>query len=294
MCTEDCLRHAAAARTLPRRVALGGLAAAAGGVVLAPVAAVAAGRAVVGQRSAVVDGSPAVVGGRRRVHDLTHTFSPAFPTFAAGEEARRESYTTIADDGYYMQSWRLVEHTGTHVDAPVHFVEGGRTTTELTPDELLPPAVTVSMRRRVARDPDAELSVAELRAYEERVGKIPTGAAVLLHTGWDERVGSAERYRNRDAQGVMHFPGFGVDACEWLLTKRKIRALGIDTLSLDPGKSTDYPVHHMLLGADRYGLENLAGLGGLPPRDVTLIVGVVPWEQGSGGPARVLAQSTER
>lgn len=273
MCTEECLRHAASPQAaVSRRAALTGLAAAA--LTLGPAQPAAA-----------------AVHQHHTVRDLTHPFGTTFPTFAPGEEARRGPYKTIPDDGYYMQEWRIVEHTGTHVDAPVHFVPNGRTATQLTPDELVLPAVTISIARRATRDPDAVLTVADLRAWEREWGRIPTGAAVLLHTGWDRRAGSAQHYRNPDAQGTMHFPGFGADACEWLLSARHIRCLGVDTLSLDPGRSADYPVHFTLLGADRYGIENLARLETVPARGATLMVGLVPWEQGSGGPARILALS---
>lgn len=97
-------------------------------------------------------------------------------------------------------------------------------------------------------------------------------------------------YRNPSPDGRLHFPGLGLEAVEWLLEQRGILALGVDTLSLDIGASTDFPVHKRLLGADRYGLENLANLGQIPPRGAEAIVGIVPWEQGSGGPCRVLAR----
>jgi kynurenine formamidase len=270
MCTEQCLRHAAAHPVVSRRGALAGLA------------------GLAGLAAAAVPAAPAAAHRGRTVHDLTHPFTTTFPTFADGEEARRGPYKSIETDGYYMQEWRIVEHTGTHVDAPNHFVEGGRAVTDLTPEELVLPAAVLSIRRRAAHNADAMLAVADIVAYERKHGRIPNGAAVLLHTGWDERSGSARRYRNPDGEGVMHFPGFSAEACEWLLTERHIRCLGVDTLSLDPGESADYPVHFMLLGADRYGIENLRALDTLPAHGATLMVGVTPWEQGSGGPARVL------
>jgi kynurenine formamidase len=267
MCTEQCLRHAAAHPVVSRRGALAGLA---------------------GLVAATAVPAPASAHAPRVVRDLTHPFTTTFPTFADGEEARRGPYKSIETDGYYMQEWRIVEHTGTHVDAPNHFVKGGRAVTDLTPEELVLPAVVLSIARRASHNADAVLAVADIVAHERKWGRIPNGAAVLLHTGWDKRSGSARRYRNPDGAGVMHFPGFSADACEWLLAKRGIRCLGVDTLSLDPGQSADYPVHFALLGADRYGIENLRDLDTLPAHGATLLVGVTPWEQGSGGPARVL------
>ena len=103
------------------------------------------------------------------------------------------------------------------------------------------------------------------------------------------KVGDADAYRGADAAGTLHFPGFGADACEWLLRRRGIRSLGVDTLSIDPGNSTTFDTHLTLTGADRYGLENLANLDRIPRRGATIVVGLIPYEEGSGGQARVLA-----
>ncbi|GIF08313.1 cyclase family protein [Actinoplanes siamensis] len=221
--------------------------------------------------------------------DLTYPLGPAFPAFTPGEEAARRTATTIPADGYYMQQWRVLEHVGTHVDAPAHFTTGGRTSTELHPSELLLPAVVVDIAARAARDPDTVVTVDDLRAFERRHGRIPDGAAVLMYSGWGAKVGDAGAYRGADSAGTLHFPGFGTDACEWLLRSRRIRALGVDTLSIDPGSSATFDTHLALTGADRYGIENLANLGRLPRRGATIFVGLIPYEGGSGGQARVLA-----
>ncbi|BCJ49075.1 cyclase [Actinoplanes sp. NBRC 14428] len=275
MCTEECLRQARTAR-VSRRAALLGAAAAGGGLALSAPA------------SAAAPAAP-LTGRRRGLQDLTYPLTTSFPSFADGEEARRRTYVTIEEDGYYMQEWRLVEHTGTHVDAPGHFTPGGRLSTELTLDELIVPAVVVDIAARAAGDPDAEVTVGDLRAFERRYGRIPRGAAVLMHSGWGAKVGSAAAYRGTDGDGVLHFPGFGADACEWLLEKRAVRSLGVDTLSIDPGRSEDFPVHVTLTGADRYGLENLANLASIPRHGATVVVGLLPFEEGSGGQARIFA-----
>lgn len=275
MCTEECLRRATGAR-VTRRAALLGAAAAAGGLALSEPAGAAA-------------PASALTGPRRGLLDLTYPLTTTFPAFADGEEARRRTYVTIEDDGYYMQEWRLVEHTGTHVDAPGHFTAGGRLSPELTLDELIVPAVVVDIARKAAADADAEVTVGDLKAFERRYGRIPRGAAVLMYSGWGAKVGSVDAYRGTDADGVLHFPGFSADACEWLLEKRAIRSLGVDTLSIDPGRSEDFPVHLTLTGADRYGVENLANLASLPRHGATVVVGLLPFEEGSGGQARVFA-----
>jgi kynurenine formamidase len=196
---------------------------------------------------------------------------------------------TIERDGYYMQEWRIIEHIGTHVDAPAHFTAGGRLSVELRPSELVVPAVVVDISARAAHDADTFVTVDDLRAFERRYDRIPDDAAVLMYSGWGAKAGDPEAYRGTDAAGGLHFPGFGVDACEWLLRHRRIRSLGVDTLSIDPGVSVTYDTHHALTGADRYGLENLAGLDHIPRHGATIFVGLIPYEGGSGGQARVLA-----
>jgi len=275
MCTEDCLRAARDGAGVTRRAALAGAAAA--GVLAVPGAAQAA------------PGPSPLTGARRGLQDLTHPLTTTFPAFSDGEQARRRTAVTIEEDGYYLQEWTLVEHVGTHVDAPGHFTAGGRLATELTLDELIVPAVVVDIAAKAAADPDAVVTVADLRAFERRHGRIPRGAAVLMHSGWAAKAGSVAAYRGTGPDGVLHFPGFSNDACEWLLERRAIRSLGVDTLSLDPGVSADFAVHLTLTGADRYGLENLANLGAIPPRGATVVVGLIPYEQGSGGQARIFA-----
>ena len=261
-----------------RRAALVGGATAAAGAVLGAGPAAAAGLA------------PALalsVG--RGLCDLTYAFTTRFPAFAPGEESSRSTYVTIEQDGYYLQEWHLFEHTGTHVDAPGHFTPGGRLAPDLELAELITPAVVIDISDRAARDPDAVVTVDDLRAFERRHGRIPSGAAVLMHSGWGAKVGDTGAYRGTDAAGILHFPGFSGDACTWLLQRRCIRSLGVDTLSIDPGYSETFDTHLVLTGADRYGLENLANLDRLPPRGATVVVGLIPLEKGSGGPARVFA-----
>ncbi|MET0417188.1 MAG: cyclase family protein, partial [Actinoplanes sp.] len=224
---------------------------------------------------------------RHGLLDLTHPVSPSFPAFEPGEEPAVRTVTSIEADGYYMQEWRILEHFGTHVDAPAHFTAGGRTSTELALSELVIPAVVIDIAARAARDPDTTVSVADLVAYERRYDRIPRDAAVLMFSGWAARAGDADAYRGTDSGGGLHFPGFSVDACEWLLRKRRVRSLGVDTLSIDPGVSAGFETHLALTGADRYGVENLANLDRMPRQGATLTVGLIPYHDGSGGQARV-------
>lgn len=223
-----------------------------------------------------------------RVIDLTHTFRAGFPVYT-GDEPTRSPLKNFDDHGFYSQKWTFGEHSGTHLDAPGHFVRTGRKVPALHPDELLAPAVVVDISARAASDPDASVLPDDLRAYERRNGRIPKGALVLMNSGWAAKVNDSAAFKNKDANDVYHFPGFGIDAVNWLLTRRSIRGIGVDTLSLDPGNSQTFDVHNTLLKADHYGLENVANLGALRPKGALVSVGVIPWEEGSGGPCRLLA-----
>jgi kynurenine formamidase len=275
MCTETCLELARGSK-VTRRAAMVGAAAVAASAALG-------GTAEAGERG------PASRHGGHGLRDLTHPLTTSFPPFSPGEEPVRRTVATIEDDGYYMQEWRIIEHIGTHVDAPGHFVAGGRLGPELKPSELIVPAVVVNIAARAAHDPDTVVTVDDLRVFERRHGQIPRDCAVLMDSGWAAKVGDVAAYRGADASGVLHFPGFGAEATEWLLRRRGIRALGVDTLSIDPGISETFDTHLILLGADRYGVENLNNLGRIPRRGATITVGLIPYEDGSGGQARVFA-----
>jgi len=247
-----------------------------------------------GAGTAVAVGVPAdaLAGAGRlggRAMDLTHVLRAGFPVYTFGNPTR-QTLVTIAQDGFYAQQWTFAEHTGTHVDVPGHFVEGARLAPELRLDELLVPIIVVDISARVAANPDAVVTPDDLVRFERRHGRIPRHALVCMYSGWESRVGSQDEYRNVGTDGLFHFPGFGIDAVEWLLARREIAGIGVDTLSLDNGPSTTFDVHHGLLGADRYGVENLRNLAQIPPRGASAFVGLVPWEAGSGGPCRVIAR----
>lgn len=226
---------------------------------------------------------------RHGVMDLTYVLGPTTPAFEPGEEAARRTVADLAKDGYYMQEWVIIEHIGTHVDAPAHFAKGGRTADRLTPAELITPAVVIDIAAKAAKNRDALVTVDDVRAFERRHGRIPHNAAVLMYSGWGAKVGNANAYRGTDSAGVLHFPGFDPDAAAWLLKNRRIRSVGVDTLSIDNGPSTGFDTHLTVNGADRYGLENLANLHRIPPTGAKIMVGLIPFQQGSGGQARVFA-----
>jgi kynurenine formamidase len=227
--------------------------------------------------------------GKRRLVDLSHEFREDFPAFPGAPSTSRETAVTIADDGFYGQVWTIWEHICTHMDVPAHFIVDGRTSPQLELEELVAPIVVVDISRRVAREPDTVVTVDDLVRFERRHGRIPRDAVVAMYSGWEARVGSVEAYRNTDSGGTMRFPGFGKEAVDWLLDRRDIRGIGVDTMSLDHGSSSTFDVHLTVLGADRYGVENLANLKRLPARGATVVLGLIPWRAGSGGPCRAFA-----
>jgi kynurenine formamidase len=224
---------------------------------------------------------------RGKVVDLTHTFTAGFPVYTGNAPSKR-TLVTIPANGFYAQEWTFGEHSGTHLDVPGHFVVDGRMVPELTSRELVLPIVVIDISSRAAGDSDAVVTPDDLRRFEKRHGRIPHGALVAMDSGWAAKVGDPDEFKGGPS-GAYHFPGWGEDAIDFLLDRRKAAAIGVDTMSLDPGNSATFPAHIKWLGADNYGIENLANLDKLPAHGATAIVGVIPWQDGSGGPARVLA-----
>jgi kynurenine formamidase len=225
---------------------------------------------------------------KKRVRDLTHVFTAGFPVYTFDPPSKR-TLVTIPSGGFYAQEWTFGEHSGTHMDAPGHFVAGGRLSPDITPEELLVPIVVIDISSRAERDPDASVTVDDLRRHERRHGRIPEGALVAMDSGWASKVDDPLEFKGGATPADYHFPGFGLDAAMWLAERRNVTAIGVDTLSLDPGDSTTFPVHVNYLATDRYGLENLANLDRIPPHGATAYVGLIPWDEGSGGPCRVIA-----
>lgn len=225
----------------------------------------------------------------RRVIDLTHTLTPEFPLFPAYDPVIVRDRFNVADNGVYVRSWTFDEHSGTHVDAPAHF--GGDATVDLiSVSDLVIEAVVIDVRDQVAKDDDTLITVDDVLAWESAHGPLPERCALLALTGWSERAGDTLAYLNADASGVMHVPGFSPELASFLVEERPgVRAVGLDTASLDFGPSTDYAFHTGWLPTGRYGIENLTNLDDLPPRGASLVVGAPKLQAGSGGPSRILA-----
>jgi kynurenine formamidase len=224
----------------------------------------------------------------RRIVDLTHTITPDFPTFFGPPNLEIETLFTLEEDGFNMFRWHLVEHTGTHMDAPFHFSNEGDSADEIPLAKLIVPLVVVDIRAKAEQTPDAQVTPDDLAEWERRYGRIPRRACVAMNSGWAGKV-NTEEFRNADANGVLHFPGFHVEAAEFLLNERNVNGIAVDTLSLDFGPSPDFATHYLWLPSNRWGLEAVANLDQLPPRGTTLIVGGPKIAGATGGPSRLIA-----
>ncbi|MPZ40758.1 MAG: cyclase family protein [Rhizobiales bacterium] len=225
----------------------------------------------------------------KRVVDLTHIMSADFPTFDGTPGIDMQKAKDLKKDGYNLYQWRLNEHSGTHLDAPIHFSEAGMTAEQIPAETLVVPLAVVNVADKAAKDPDYQLSRSDLAAWEHQHGRLPDNCCVAMHSGWARNASDQAKYVGRDANGVMHFPGIAPDAAAWLIKERKVAGLAVDTLSLDHGASKDFKTHVLWLPGGRWGLENVAGLDRVPAAGTMLVVGLAKVKGATGGPARLFA-----
>lgn len=224
-----------------------------------------------------------------QVVDLTHELHAEIPVWPGDPPFQktpvRGEQVTPGEPGH---RYTMSEGIGTHADAPAHVVPGGRTLDQLPANDLILPAVVIDVTDEAAGNADYRLTRERVRAWEKNHGRIPANALVILATGWHAKFDSQDAYANADADGTLHFPGFGAGAAK-LLLDRGIRAVATDTLSIDAGAADGLPVHELLLGEGVWALENLANLDRLPPRGATVIAAVLPVRGGTQAQARVVA-----
>jgi kynurenine formamidase len=282
-------RRSAAAAAAPLRLLA---VAAAPGLAAAALGLVTAGCAAPGPPPPGTAAALAAVPAERLV-DLSHTYDeqtlywPTAKRFVLRSDARGR------DSGYWYASSSLCtsEHGGTHLDAPYHFAETGWTTERIPIDALVGPAAVIDLRAACAADPDHAVTADEIRAWENEHGVLPAGAIVVLRTGWGDRWPDARAYLGDDTPGDasrLRFPGLSPDAAR-LLARRRVAGVGIDTASIDPGSSRDFPAHRVLAEANIYNLENLARVERLPPTGAALVALPMKIGGGTGGPVRVVA-----
>lgn len=243
-----------------------------------------------------------------KVIDLTHTLSESFPALqlpeqfgqTAGFSKQRISHYDEQGPGWYWNNFTCGEHTGTHFDAPAHWISGrehAENTVDTIPSEhFIRPAVVIDASAEVAQDDNWVLTPEFLHAWEAKHGKIPARSWVLLRTDWSKRLEqSAEAYVNMKENGP-NTPGPSQEAVEWLIHERDVHGFGVETINTDAGQSyawpLPYPCHSLMHGANRYGLQCLKNLDQLPATGALILSAPLKIEEGSGSPLRVLALVT--
>jgi kynurenine formamidase len=229
--------------------------------------------------------------------DLTHPFDADtiyWPT--AGRFELESVARGRTDKGYFYAANRFsaAEHGGTHLDAPIHFSEKGKAADAIPIEQLIGVGIRVDVSAKCAADRDYRIGVADLTAWEIRNGRIPKGAIVLLQTGWSRRWSDRGAYLGTARTGPeavpeLHFPGLDQEAARWLVTSRAIKAIGIDTASIDHGQSSLFESHVILFEANVPALENVADLDQLPVKDFMVAALPMKIKGGSGGPLRIAA-----
>lgn len=240
-----------------------------------------------------------------KIIDLTHTLNESFPSLqlpepfaqTSGFIKHKISQFDENGPGWYWNNFTCGEHTGTHFDAPAHWISGRdypeNTVDTIPVENFIRPAVVIDASAEVAQDENWLLTPEFLQAWEEKHGKIPAGAWVLFRTDWSKRLEqSAEAYLNMKENGP-NTPGPSAEAVEWLIKERDVHGFGVETINTDAGLSyawpTPFPCHSLMHGANRYGLQCLKNLDQLPATGAVILSAPLKIEEGSGSPLRVLA-----
>ncbi len=228
--------------------------------------------------------------------DLSHPYNSDtlyWPTSPSRFERRQLAFGET-DGGYFYSSFSICtpEHGGTHLDAPQHFAADGLPTDAIPLENLIAPAIVIDVSKKAAADRNYRLSARDVRLFEDRHGRIKPGDIVLLRSGWSQYWPDAKSYLGDDTPGDasnLQFPSYGEDAARLLVEGRKVAILGVDTASIDFGKSQDFVVHRIAAARNISGLENLTNLHRLPATGSLVVALPMKIEGGSGGPVRVVA-----
>jgi kynurenine formamidase len=231
-----------------------------------------------------------------RIVDLSHAYGPT--TLYWPTSPTKFKMDTLAEGqtpgGYFYSAntFCTPEHGGTHLDAPFHFSDKGRTADTIPLEQLIAPAVVIDVSAKAGANRDYRLTAAVVASLEQAHGRISRGTIVLLRTDWSRHWPNAKAYLGDDTPNdasKLSFPSYGADAARVLVEERGVGALGVDTASTDYGRSTDFEVHRVAAARNVVGLENLTNLDQLPPRGATLVALPMKIEKGSGGPLRAVA-----
>lgn len=252
-------------------------------------AAVAVAASAAGADAAPAVAAPAVARRFTDVLDLTHPLFEGFPTFDGSKWFTMEPVYRYAKDKLNINRWTLMEHTGTHMDAPLHFSADGMSVDLLPVTDLVVPLAVIDISKRAQDNPDSGVTPDDIKGWEAKHGPLPEGCCVAMNSGWGKLL-DQPRFTGRDAAGKNHTPGFHAEAAHMLLSERRVKGLGVDTLSLDLGIETGpFPVHNAWLPSGRWGIECLANLDAVPASGAHLVVGGPKVRGATGGPSRVIA-----
>jgi kynurenine formamidase len=239
--------------------------------------------------------APSIPSGR--VVDLTYAFDASSIYWPTAEPFKLDTdFEGVTDRGYFYSAYRYsaAEHGGTHLDSPFHFAKGKHTVDEIPLEQLIGAAVVVDVTKQCASNPDYQVSIADLQTWEKANGKIANGTIVLLRTGFGQYYPDKKKYLGTDERGAdavpkLHFPGLDPEAARWLTENRSIKAIGLDTASIDRGQSTLFESHRILFDKNIPAFENVANLDQLPVKGLSVIALPMKIKGGSGGPLRIVA-----
>lgn len=283
MC-HHCVIQSVKQRMLSRRSLLRG-----GAAATATAATAAIATATVASVAGVSSPAQASTSSLGDIVDLTHTLSAEFPTYDGPPGIATKKLFDFRDNGFNLLELTINEHSGTHIDAPLHFSADGKSVDEIDLSDLFAPLVVIDIRDKAANNADAQVTPDDIQKWTDAHGPLPPRCCVAMNSGWGAKTGNSAEFTGRDTGNVMHFPGFHVEAAQMLLEGSSAIAIAVDTLSLDHGPSQDFATHYAWLPAGRYGIENLANLDQLPEAGATIIVGAPKIKGGTGGPARIFA-----
>ena len=229
--------------------------------------------------------------------DLTHPFSEESVYWVTAKEFKLEEVakgSTEAGFYYSANNFSTAEHGGTHIDAPIHFAENRQTVDLIPLEKLIGTGIKIDVSTKALKDPDYLITVEDLKNWESENGQIPEASIVLFQTGFGEYYPDAKKYlgtENRGPEAVkeLHFPGLSPEAAKWLIDNRKIKAVGLDTASIDYGQSSDFATHVALMTRNVPAFENVANLEQLPAKGFKIIALPMKIKGGSGGPLRIIA-----
>lgn len=239
--------------------------------------------------------SPSQALDEKKLVDLTYPFSEETHHWPTAKPFHLEKVNEgRTPEGYWYSSYDYSgsEHVGTHMDAPFHFAEGKWTAEQVPLARTIAAGVVIDVRRKAEKNPDYLLGVDDIAAWEKMHGRIAPGSIVLAHTGWGKYWGDRKRYFGTDQPGNvtdLHFPGLSKDFAEFLIKRRNVKAVGIDTPSIDHGPSRDFVVHQILGAANVPIFENVAALERVPAKGATIFALPMKIKGGSGAPLRIFA-----